>query len=92
MSMQQDFPTNSPRYAEFLGALKERMRTARVRAALAVNSELIRLYWQLGREILARQEQVGWGGRVIQQLADDLRWEFPDMKGLSSRNLLYMKQ
>lgn len=90
--MEPDFSRQPPGYPEFLGTLKERIRAARVRAALAVNSELIRLYWQIGREILARQEQVGWGGRVIQRLADDLRREFPDMKGLSPRNLLYMKQ
>lgn len=90
--MHQSTPAQSPGYAEFLGALKERIRTARVRTALAVNSELITLYWQIGREILARQEQVGWGGKVIQRLAKDLRREFPDMKGLSRSNLLYMRK
>lgn len=90
--MEQDLPAKPPGYAEFLGALKERIRGARVRAALAINSELLLLYWHIGREILARQKQVGWGGKVIQQLADDLRREFPDMKGLSRSNLLYMRK
>ena len=90
--MEQDLPAKPLGYAEFLGALKERIRGARVRAALAINSELLLLYWHIGREILARQKQVGWGGKVIQQLADDLRREFPDMKGLSRSNLLYMRK
>ena len=56
-----------------------------------MNRELIALYWQIGRAILENQEHQGWGAKVVQQLADDLRLEFPDMKGLSSRNLLYMR-
>ncbi|MCC7142225.1 MAG: DUF1016 family protein [Candidatus Eisenbacteria bacterium] len=60
--------------------------------ALAVNSELILLYWYIGRELRSRQEQAGWGAKVVQQLADDLRWEFPDMKGLSRTNLMYMRK
>jgi predicted nuclease of restriction endonuclease-like (RecB) superfamily len=78
-------------YAELLGQLKERIRSAQVRAALAVNRELVLLYWQIGREILARQGREGWGTRVIDSLAADLRHAFPDMTGLSSRNLKYMR-
>jgi predicted nuclease of restriction endonuclease-like (RecB) superfamily len=78
-------------YASFLGSLKERIRTARVRAALSVNRELVMLYWEIGREILARQATEGWGAKVIDRLAADLRAEFPDMKGLSRSNLLYMR-
>ncbi|MEZ4653050.1 MAG: PDDEXK nuclease domain-containing protein [Candidatus Eisenbacteria bacterium] len=89
----RELPANTPSdYAAFLGSLKERIRNARVRAALAVNSELILLYWLIGRDILARQAEAGWGAKVIAQLADDLRREFPDMKGLSARNLQYMRQ
>lgn len=62
-----------------------------MRAALAVNHELVLLYWRVGREILARQGQEGWGTRVIERLAIDLRAEFPDMQGLSPRNLKYMR-
>lgn len=90
--MGTNLPAKPIGYAELLVALEERIRTARVRAALAVNRELVVLYWQIGREILVRQEEAGWGAKVIQQLADDLRREFPDMKGLSSRNLNYMRQ
>lgn len=80
-----------PDYVQWLQSLKEQIRTARIKASLAVNSELIRLYWRLGREILARQDREGWGAKVIDQLAKDLRSEFPDMKGLSPRNMKYMR-
>ena len=55
----------------------------RLRASLAVNAELIGLYWHVGRDILDRQARVGWSGKVIERLASDLRAEFPDMRGLS---------
>jgi predicted nuclease of restriction endonuclease-like (RecB) superfamily len=58
---------------------------------LAVNRELVLLYWQIGRDILARQQQQGWGAKVIDSLAKDLQREFPEMKGFSSRNLKYMR-
>lgn len=78
-------------YDNFLQDLKERIRTAQVRAFLSVNRELVLLYWQMGREILNRQQQQRWGAKVIEKLAQDLRKEFPDMKGLSRTNLLYMR-
>ncbi|MBW4619622.1 MAG: DUF1016 family protein [Cyanosarcina radialis HA8281-LM2] len=78
-------------YDRFLQALKDRIRTAQVRASLAVNRELVLLYWQIGREILQRQQQQGWGAKVIEKLAKDLRLEFPQMKGFSRTNLLYMR-
>lgn len=78
-------------YNHFLHDLKSRIRAARTRAALSVNRELILLYWQIGRDILERQEREGWGAKVIERLATDLRAEFQDMKGLSPRNLLFMR-
>jgi predicted nuclease of restriction endonuclease-like (RecB) superfamily len=78
-------------YPQFLTDLKARIAAARTRAALAVNSELIKLYWEIGREILDREESEGWGAKVIDRLAGDLRREFPDMTGLSLRNLRYMR-
>jgi predicted nuclease of restriction endonuclease-like (RecB) superfamily len=78
-------------YARFLDELKTRIRDARVRAALAVNRELVLLYWQIGREILRRQREEGWGAKVVGRLAADLRREFPEMTGLSPRNLKYMR-
>ena len=62
-----------------------------VSAALAANAELIALYWQIGRDILQRQESAQWGDKVLVRLASDLREAFPDMKGFSSRNLKYMR-
>ena len=78
-------------YDSFLTNLKDRVRTAQLRACLSVNRELILLYWRTGRDILERQNQAGWGAKVIDRLARDLHSEFPDMKGLSRTNLLYMR-
>jgi len=83
--------TTTAEYRAFLAGLKERVRTARLSAAQAANRELIGLYWSIGRDILARQAELGWGARVIETLGRDLRREFPEMKGLSTRNLGYMK-
>jgi predicted nuclease of restriction endonuclease-like (RecB) superfamily len=78
-------------YDAFLSTLKQRIRTAQVRAALAVNQELVLLYWQIGREILQRQHEEGWGTKVIERIAKDLKREFPDIRGFSARNLKYMR-
>ena len=82
----------SPRgYGSFLKEVKARIRAAQVKAALAVNSELVLLYWRLGRDILFRQKKEGWGAQVIDRLAADLRAAFPEMQGFSPRNLKYMR-
>lgn len=78
-------------YGTWLQSLKDQIRGARLKASLAVNRELILLYWHLGQEILARKSVEGWGTKVNDQLARDLRTEFPDMRGLSPRNLVYMQ-
>jgi predicted nuclease of restriction endonuclease-like (RecB) superfamily len=78
-------------YDQFFGSLKERIRKAQLRAVLSVNHELVLLYWELGRDILARQEEQGWGAKVIDRLAADLRRAFPEMSGFSPRNLKYMR-
>ncbi len=78
-------------YATWLAELKTRIHAAQQRASLAVNRELVLLYWQIGRDILARQDREGWGSKVIERLAQDLRNAFPDMKGFSPRNLKYMR-
>jgi predicted nuclease of restriction endonuclease-like (RecB) superfamily len=77
-------------YKEWLKEVKERIRSAQQRAVLAANSEMIILYWQLGQDILQRQSQQGWGAKVVNRLSDDLRREFPELKGFSPRNLNYM--
>lgn len=78
-------------YADWLAELKGRIHSAQQRATLAVNRELVLLYWQIGRDILTRQASQGWGAKVIDRLAHDLRAAFPDMKGFSPRNLKYMR-
>jgi predicted nuclease of restriction endonuclease-like (RecB) superfamily len=82
---------SSDYYASLLAELKDRIDTARLKAAVAVNRELILLYWSIGSEILARQIAEGWGARVIDRLAADLRRDFSEMTSLSPRNLKYMR-
>ena len=78
-------------YGELLAELKQRIQNAQLRASLAVNRELVLLYWQIGREILTRQERERWGAKVVDRLAADLKSAFPEMKGFSPRNLKYMR-
>jgi len=78
-------------YADWLGELKTRIHRVQQHAALAVNRELVLLYWQIGRDILDRQAREGWGAKIIERLAHDLRTAFPDMKGFSRANLMYMR-
>lgn len=90
--MNSQLTPSTPSYAELLAELKQRIRSTQVRAVVAVNRELVLLYWEIGREILRRQEAEGWGTKVIERLAADLRAEFPEMTGLSARNLKYMQK
>ena len=78
-------------YADWLGVLKLRIHAAQQRASLAVNAELLHLYWQIGCDILVRQSEQGWGAKVIDHLSHDLRQAFPEMKGFSRANLKYMR-
>ena len=78
-------------YAPLLADIKARVQSARVKAGLAANRELLALYWDIGRLILVRQRREGWGAKVIDRLSHDLAHEFPDMKGFSPRNLLFMR-
>ncbi len=89
--MPKDIAPVPSDYPELLEQLKERIRTARIRAALNVNRELVLLYWRLGRDILERQKQAKWGDGVLAQLSADLKREFPEMKGFSLTNLKYMR-
>jgi len=79
-------------YKNLLQNVKLQIQTARTKAALAVNRELIVLYWNIGQHILKKQAEEDWGGKIIDQLSADLKKAFPDMKGISSRNLKYMRQ
>lgn len=89
--MKRALPDLPESYQALLQELKGRIQQARLRAAVAVNRELITLYWSLGKEIRARQQREGWGTRIIDRLAEDLHRAFPEMQGLSPRNLKYMR-
>ncbi len=78
-------------YHQLLAGLKERIQSAQIRASVAVNRELVTLYWQIGRETVAKQQAQGWGAKIIDRLSADLRQAFPEMKGFSPRNLKYMR-
>lgn len=78
-------------YADFLEALKIRVRQAQTKAMLAVNRELIELYWDLGRRIVERQETAGWGRAVVERLADDIQKAFPGLGGFSRTNVFRMR-
>jgi len=79
-------------YVTTLKTLKEKIRTAQIKASLSVNSEMIQLYWEIGRTIAEQQKKQNWGDKTVQKLSEDLQKEFPGMKGFSYRNITYMKQ
>jgi len=79
-------------YTRFLTEVKERIRRAQVRTVFAANRELIRLYWDIGRRVVERQEREGWGEAVIERLAADVQKGFPGIGGFSRSNLFYMRQ
>ena len=78
-------------YSELLKDIKDRIRTAQYAALKAVNKELISLYWDIGKTIVERQQGETWGKSVVEQLAKDLRREFPEMTGFSARNIWRMR-
>ena len=84
--------TPSSDYATWLGEVKSRIQSARISAAHSVNRDLILLYWDIGRGIVEKQEKLGWGESVVEQLSGDIRRAFPETKGFSPRNLRNMKR
>jgi predicted nuclease of restriction endonuclease-like (RecB) superfamily len=78
-------------YPALSAGLKDRIRTARLQAALFVNRELILLYWTIGRDILSCQDAEERGVKLIERMATDLRRTFPEMTAVSARNLGYMR-
>ena len=79
-------------YASTLEDLKKHVHGARLRAQRTTNNELLQLWWTIGRTILTRQAEQGWGAKILTRLAEDLRAEFPTMKGFSRANLFYMRR
>jgi predicted nuclease of restriction endonuclease-like (RecB) superfamily len=80
------------KYQSWLAEIKENIRQAQLRASLQVNVEMLMLYWYIGKQIEQKAEQNNWGAKIIPQLSLDLRTAFPQLKGFSERNLLYMRQ
>ena len=90
MARQQSSPAQSVVRVDVAGLIadvKQRIQSAQTRAVLAVNSELVRLYWDIGRLIANRQQREGWGAGVIPRLASQLKHELPGLKGFSERNI-----
>ena len=81
-----------PGYAKWIADVKQRVRAAQIRASVAVNHELVALYWSIGRDLLDRRAKSTWGDGVIDRASADLRAEFPNMEGFSRSNLKYMRQ
>ena len=79
-------------YANFIKTLKERVAAARLSVARAVNRELIALYWDIGKAIVEKQQSLGWGQSVVEQIARDLRASFPGTQGFSARNVWDMRR
>jgi predicted nuclease of restriction endonuclease-like (RecB) superfamily len=88
--LMNDSITTAAEYDELLDSIKRTLAAGKLRAARAVNNVLIETYWQIGKEIVARQQKQGWGARVIERLSADLRAAHPQTKGLSPRSLEYM--
>lgn len=82
----------SDNYLQFIEEIKNEIRRQRVSVVLNANSSMICLYWNIGKAILEKQEKEGWGAKVIDQMAKDLKDAFPDMSGFSPRNIKYMRK
>jgi len=81
-----------PEYKQWLADLKNRIRQSQIKAMIKVNDEMLRLYWDLGHDIVVRQMDSVWGSGFFKNLSNELKAEFPDMQGFSERNLYSMKQ
>lgn len=79
-------------FYEWINQLKSKIRTVQTKVALTLNTQLIELYWEIGKDISNRQKQTNWGSKFIEQTAIELRSEFPQIKGFSRRNLYAIRQ
>lgn len=92
LKRKEDVLSLDKNYKNFLSGIKERLKTAQIKAALAANTELIKFYWELGSELIERQKAHEWGDHFLEQFSHDMRQEFPEMQGFSVRNLQRMRQ
>lgn len=83
---------DNPDYLNWVSEIKSKIQSAQIKAALSVNHEMIRLYWDLGLSISEKLKKANWGSGVVEQLSKDLKKTFPDHKGYSRSNLFYMKR
>ena len=79
-------------FNQWIEDLKQKIHSARRKVALSINSQLLELYWELGKEIVAKQNKSNWGSNFIENIATELKHEFPEIKGFSRRNLYAVKQ
>jgi hypothetical protein len=82
----------TPEYRTFIQEIKQRTQSSQIKAAIAVNQELLRLYWDLAERMVEKQREAAWGDGLLAQISQDLKTEFPDIKGFSVRNLEGMRQ
>jgi predicted nuclease of restriction endonuclease-like (RecB) superfamily len=87
--IENKLPELGAEYKTFFSELKNKIQSARMKAALAINCELIKLYWYIGKQIIDRQD---WGSKLITTLSRDLQYAFPETSGFSERNLQRMRQ
>jgi predicted nuclease of restriction endonuclease-like (RecB) superfamily len=80
------------KYNDFIRQLKQKIQTSQIKASIRVNEELLKLYWDMAQMIIAKQKESSWGDSIIQKISRDLKEEFPNIKGFSKTNLLYMKK
>ena len=90
--MAESSDLSLPSYSEWIATLKSRVQQVQIKAATAVNRELLTFYWELGHQIIEKQQAAKWGSGFLKQLSDDLSSEFPEIKGFSHRNLKYVRQ
>lgn len=88
-SVQEILKTDE--YDIWICSIKKRIQSARIKACMLVNSELTLLYWDIGNDIIEKQNLEGWGTKVVERMSFDLKKAFPDMSGWSTRNLKYMR-
>ena len=91
MTLKMEKQQDEKFYASFLEQLKSKVRRAQLKASLVVNSELLQLYWDIGKSIVEKQEQEGWKAQIIEKLCCDLQKAFPGIQGFSRANIFYMR-
>ncbi len=89
--MKKDILTN-PEYLKFVKEIKQRIYKSQYEAMKSVNTELIDLYWNIGKLIIEKQDQFSWGKSIVENLSNDLQQEFVGIKGFSSQNLWLMRK